>query len=165
MWTLLAFGTFWFWTLLIIASIIIIGCLENDSGTGATVTMAVFMVLFFFFGGREFVEGLFAYIRDYPQKTIGIVFLYFLAGTLYSFVKWYFYLLQAKEDGYTKNDPRVQASKNKGRIISWGSYWPLSMIWTFLDQPVKRLFTWIYNRTSKVYERITEHVFGEQSAD
>jgi hypothetical protein len=160
MWTLLALGTFWFWTLLVIASIIIIACLENDSGTGATVTMGVFLVLFFFFGGRDAMEAVFSFIQTSPSKTIGILFIYFLAGTVYSFVKWYFYLLDAKERGVRKDSYQVQASENKGRIISWMSYWPLSLAWTFLDQPVKRLFTWIYNRTSKVYDRIHDHVFG-----
>ncbi len=161
MWTLLALGTFWFWTLLIISSIIIIACLENDSGTGATITMSFFIILFFFFGGGDEIRGIFDFIKMYPQRTIGIVFLYFLAGTVYSFIKWYFYLLDAKERGVNKHSSTVMASENKGRIISWMSYWPLSLVWTFLDQPVKRLFTWIYNRTSKVYERIHAHVFGE----
>jgi len=161
MWTLLALGTFWFWTVLVISSIVIIVCLENDSGTGATVTMLVALTLFFFFGGREVVGSLFDFIRTSPTKTLSILFAYFLAGTVYSFAKWYFYLLDAKERGVHKNSSEVKASENKGRIVSWMSYWPLSLVWTFLDQPVKRLFTWIYNRTSKVYDRIHDHVFGE----
>ena len=161
MFSLLAIGTIWFYLLLIISSIIIISFLETDSGGWATFTMAITFLLLYIFGAKEILLNFFTYIKTYPERGIGLILLYFILGTLYSFAKWYFYLLDAKERGVLKEHYSVRFTENKGRIISWMSYWPLSLVWTFIDQPVKRLFTYIYNRTGKIYQQIYLSVYKE----
>ena len=42
----------------------------------------------------------------------------------------------------------------KSLIISWISYWPLSVIGTLLNNPFRRLFEWIYNSLSGFYDNI-----------
>jgi len=42
----------------------------------------------------------------------------------------------------------------KSLIISWISYWPLSVIGTLLNNPFRRLFEWIYDSLSGFYDNI-----------
>ena len=44
---------------------------------------------------------------------------------------------------------------NKGLIVSWISYWPLSLIGTLLNDPFRRFFEWIYESVSGFYDKIT----------
>ncbi len=45
--------------------------------------------------------------------------------------------------------------KHKGKIISWISYWPLSLIGTILNDPFRRFFEWLYYSVSDFYDKIT----------
>ena len=53
--------------------------------------------------------------------------------------------------------PRVR--DNKRRILTWMAYWPWSMFWTVLNDPVKRLFKYIYAKMKAVYQKIVDRVF------
>lgn len=44
--------------------------------------------------------------------------------------------------------------KNKGSIIAWISYWPLSLIATLLNNPFRRLFEYTYSLVSGLYDKI-----------
>lgn len=112
---------------------------------------------------------------------------YIVAGIIWSFVKWFSFLLKYKEnliervEKFKKENPDCleesvrkhlldrdyigaseapTAKKNKGRIIAWMSFWPMSLIGTFLNNPVKRLFTLIYNSISGLYQQMADKVLG-----
>ena len=57
------------------------------------------------------------------------------------------------------------SSEKKSVIISWITYWPVSMISTLLNNPFRKLFEFIYNNLSGFYDRITNKfrndAFGE----
>lgn len=53
--------------------------------------------------------------------------------------------------------PRVR--NNKRRILTWMVYWPWSMFWTVLNDPVKRLFKYIYAKMKAVYQKIVDRAF------
>lgn len=44
--------------------------------------------------------------------------------------------------------------ENKGSIIAWISYWPLSLIATLLNNPFRRLFEYTYSLVSGLYDKI-----------
>ena len=44
---------------------------------------------------------------------------------------------------------------NKASIISWISYWPLSLTATLLNNPFRRLWLYVYSMCSGVYDRIS----------
>ena len=35
---------------------------------------------------------------------------------------------------------------NKGRIMLWMIFWPIDMVWSIINDPVVRIFRWIYQR-------------------
>lgn len=175
---LLLFGTIWFWTLLSVVAILIIWFLEDaidydrtyrdtGGGTKATVTFFIFLALCYFFGSKEqFVESLY-FIKDNPGTIILMLISYVVIGVIWSIVKWYFYLQGFKmhhiirngtENGISlRNIPR--GSQNKNRIITWMSYWPFSMIWTIINEPVRKIFKYIYSKIEGIYDKMSKSVF------
>lgn len=53
-----------------------------------------------------------------------------------------------------------QAGENKGRIMLWMTYWPVSAVWTLVDDPVRRLFLAIWEWLSGTFQRISDRAFG-----
>ena len=46
------------------------------------------------------------------------------------------------------------SSKNKTLIISWITYWPVSMLSTLLNDPFRRFFNWLYEQLSSSYNKM-----------
>lgn len=53
----------------------------------------------------------------------------------------------------------------KNRIITWMTLWPLSFLWTMLNDPIVRFFQHIYYEISGVLRRISENVFKDVAQD
>jgi len=50
-----------------------------------------------------------------------------------------------------------KAKEKKALIISWISYWPISLLATLLNNPFRKFFEWIYNNISGAYDEITNN--------
>jgi hypothetical protein len=46
------------------------------------------------------------------------------------------------------------ATEKKALIVSWISYWPMSLGATFLNNPFRRFFEWIYGLVSGIYDKM-----------
>lgn len=136
------------------------------------------------------------WVSTHALDTGIYVLCYLGAGVLWSFLKWFSFLLrfrdkstEAKADlqrRYTRNHPDYdwkpdlgsmtprefypnafgkipQASNNKKRIIFWMSLFPVSIIGTLLNDPVRRLFKFLFNRFHRSYQFIADKVFGDLS--
>ena len=55
--------------------------------------------------------------------------------------------------------PRVR--DNKARILRWMSFWPVSMLWSFLDDFIKRVFKTIYYRIANLLQRISDNMYAK----
>lgn len=62
-------------------------------------------------------------------------------------------------------EPVPQARKHKSRIITWMCYWPFSMVWTLLNDPIKALFKKIYSYLSTALQRISDRAFKNIGAE
>lgn len=58
-----------------------------------------------------------------------------------------------------------RAADNKSRIIRWMSFWVISLIWTVLDDFVKRVFKVIYYKIAGFLQRISDRMFADVSKD
>jgi hypothetical protein len=54
------------------------------------------------------------------------------------------------------------AAHNKVRIVAWMAFWPCSMIGTLLNDPVRRLFTWLFNNFKALYQHMSDWVFRNE---
>jgi hypothetical protein len=50
-------------------------------------------------------------------------------------------------------------NESKASIVSWISYWPLSLLATLLNNPFRRLFEYIYSLVADAYDKISEKHF------
>lgn len=174
---ILLFGTLWFWLLLSASAILIIWFLESalgsstDKGGGyaSTITILAFLVLYYFFGSKEDVYNFFICIKDNPGRSIAIIGIYICAGLIWSIFKWYFFLQNKKQELVEKSEAGrdvyesdfPQAKDNKNRIVTWMSYWPFSAFWTLINEPVKKVFRFIYTSFEKMYVAMADKIFAD----
>lgn len=52
-------------------------------------------------------------------------------------------------------------AKNKGRIIFWMSYWPVSLGWFLAHVPLTRLYRWLYESLGEMFSRMSQAVFAK----
>jgi hypothetical protein len=66
---------------------------------------------------------------------------------------------QIKQTGLTTTAPQV--TKHKALILLWMTYWPVSMVWTLINDPVKKVFTAIYIRIGTFMQSISDRIFKD----
>lgn len=54
---------------------------------------------------------------------------------------------------------RPRASKNKARITAWAAFWPFSFLGTLLNDPVRRIFNFLFNQFKALYQKMSDWVF------
>jgi hypothetical protein len=152
------------------------------------------------------VVDVLTWVRTHSTETILYALAYVGVGVVWSFIKWYSYLLnfrdkfRAHKEAFlvkrgldpktTSNIPtgmmedfesyirsaaswsdrhlfntltRPRAAENKSRIVSWMSLWPCSVIGTVLNDPVRRLFNFLFQHFKALYQKLADHVFRQDS--
>lgn len=173
------------------------------------------------------VYGAALWVKAHVAQTLLFVGIYLVAGVVWSFVKWFSYLLcyrekwrEAKEKDnkilpdliikahhqikdlnkqeeanakYHLREPIIQvmptdddawlkyissdyhfsnslasrnfskplASDNKVKITAWMAFWPFSFLGTFINDPIRRLFNFLFSSFKKLYQRLSDHLFKD----
>jgi len=125
--------------------------------------------------------NIFVYAWYNPLHVLAFIGLYLLSGLLYSFFKWWRFLLSEKKKwSYTwegvNAEKRKEAierympsvSNHLDSIAVWIVYWPFSLLWTLLSDILNRVIVNIWNGIKNlatsvrtVYEKITEYVWSK----
>ncbi len=136
----------------VIFFIIMTALVENEQGTIATIVILAIGALIYFLGGKGVFKDFLSFVSERTGTFIGIVSGYLVSGVIYSFIKWYFYVKNQK----AKQRAMPDASDHTTTLIRWVAYWPFSIWWTFLNEPIKKLVEQLgttYNGIAKkVYE-------------
>jgi hypothetical protein len=159
----LLFGSVWFWLVIGIAVILMMTATEKGSGLGATVTFLVSVAILYFFGNQSSLGAIFAYGIDHPWSAISVVVAYFILGTCWAIMKWYFFLIDARDKAKEENHSFLHVpnvTEHKGKIMLWMFYWPFSSVWTLIDHPVKKIFQFIYNRIKDRMQKMANKIFA-----
>jgi hypothetical protein len=164
--TFLAIGTIWFYVLTFAYVGIMMGILEDEELTSiaSSIATTIFLALLFFFGCRTELTDIAMWIGNHPLESIGVILLYFIAGIVWSLIKWKFYLvdLVAKQsEGSTVYESDFNLYRNKSRIINWMSYWPFSLTWNLVNRPIKSAYKRIFVLVSRTYERMSESAIND----
>ena len=166
---LFLFGTLWFWLLIGIEIIIIISSLEQDKVNSlGWLSFLVVLGILYFCGNAHHFNDFFQYTIQHPIVSVLFFLGYLIAGTVWSFVKWYVYL-KKKATKYVINqsdnsyiwDTDFKAKSQKQRILNWMMYWPFSLVWTVIDQPFKKAFLYIYNSIENKYQSIGDNILKD----
>jgi len=59
----------------------------------------------------------------------------------------------------------IRPSKHKETLTMWIIYWPISMVWTLLNDPIKRLANWIYYKLAKLYRDMSKKISASAAGD
>ena len=175
----------WFWIIAAVAFISIMISIEWERFTVATPVAIVAIGLLMWISRFHPLEWLSA---NAGTLTIWIA-VYLTVGIFWGVVKWFFYLMAVRDDlmayrekegiekgtslneeqkvnfirlnrrGLTTIPPR--ASESKARITFWCIYWPFSMPWTLLDEPVKRFFSFVFNRIVNLLQGMSNRLFKD----
>lgn len=154
----LAVGTIWFWLIIILASVIITACVENEHYPTPSIVAIILAVIYW--------KALMAL----PWAVIGIAVGGFaIAGAIWSTFQW-FRRVNKKAAKYrdqcgdtlTESQLRdlkeeVSASRNKALITGWIAFWPWDLFWTFTGD----FFNMIYEALSNVYQGISNRAVGQ----
>ncbi len=149
-------GSIGFWILLAVAFMIAIAFLESES-IGIHYVFPI-TILIVGYSNYEVFSNLGNQFLDNPWYFIGMFFAYIVIGIIWSYIKWFIYLKDfiayKVEFSLSVYESEISIKGNSGKIIYWMMYWPFSLVWTFIDQPVKKMFTRIFNMLKKTYEKI-----------
>ena len=58
---------------------------------------------------------------------------------------------------YRRGSQKPLPRENKGKIITWGVFWPLSMLWSIIDEPWRYIYDlisgWLHGISDFIYKR------------
>ncbi len=110
---ILALGTLWFWLLLATVSCILFALIENERFVWATVVLAVTVGALYLFGDVNLVGAVFRH----PTEAGLVVLGYFLAGTLWGVIKWWFYVQRERRHYEEFKAEWLEARRVSGVVV------------------------------------------------
>ena len=183
-----AFGSTWGWVIFFVGFITVTALVENDKGFWAAFSI-IFVSLALLFPK---LDKIVSFVAHNPGKVALIILGYFVAGTAWSFVKWVLLLAERRERynetkakvlknaGVTELTPELartlinrlttyevvpQVKEHKSDILMWMTYWPFSGLWTLINDPVRRIFQWIFVGIKSSLQKISDRMFKTALAD
>lgn len=125
------------------------------------------------------VFDVFVYVKEHIVTSLTYAGIYVAVGVVWSFAKWFFFLINERDatrnfvkkelakykkdnSGYW-SEPKInipQASDNKGRIVAWMSFWPLSVVGTLLNDPIRKLFNYCFNQFKHLYQAMSNKLYA-----
>jgi hypothetical protein len=146
-------------TLLLCEAIVLGSLVYTDHGIWGAFSLVVALAIYSLIAGIETVSGGITYVVQHPLQVGLGALLYLVVGTIWSFFKYYSFIRQGKRDGVSK--AVLAASNNTSLVITWMAYWPISAVLHVVGDGVRRLFIWIYDQVSGVYDSILNKVYGK----
>lgn len=145
---------------LLLCEAVILGSLVyTDHGIWGAFSLIVALATYGVVTGWTPLGSLWSTILTSPVATGLTVLSYLGVGTLWSFFKYYSFVREGKRNGRAR--AYVEASSNTSKVITWMAYWPISIVLHVIGDGVYKLFRWIYDQVSGVYNVILNKVYGE----
>jgi len=154
---------FWFFIAVVIIGFFI--AIEYDSFVWSTIMFAATIGVVSWLSNLH----LWANIAEHPYWTAIIIAGYLVFGLVWSMYKWRLYNIKMKEkfkEALEEKNNAISFAKpkfkdNEWRILLWWIYWPLSFVWTVINDLIKRFFKYIVRKLKKVYEAISDSVYAD----
>lgn len=207
--------------ILLVAFIVEVVLTETENFIWGTAFLLLCGGLCYYFN----IYGAALWVKAHVAQTLLLLSIYLVAGIVWSFIKWFGYLIgyrekwhEAKEndnkilpelvkfakrevkehnekrakrefEGFgtgpainiddtpeaweeyarnqysyrltARNFSKPLASNNKAKIIAWISFWPFSFLGTFINDPVRRFFNFIFSNLKKTYQKMSDHLFKD----
>jgi hypothetical protein len=185
---LIALGSFFFWPAVLVPIIILTALVENEkSGWAGFITVAT-LISFFFLLDQSVVQFALHHIIQIVAGFVKWWFFILKVRDVYEQIRGEFLsktkastidgnnreafskALSDKSETYLSRRYTFQhfppkARENKGRIIFWMGYWPVSAFWTLLNDPIMRLYQFVFRRLVLAFEAISKTMFKKYAGD
>lgn len=179
-------GAFWFWALCAATVILLIIFSETAHVGFATLTMIATFALLAFFGDFNLLVAvrehpIVSSLASVGYVVCGVVWSFAKWGSYVRSrlrkleeVRRHFLRDRGKpEHGSVPEDLRTDwrrhchsyrittpvAEEHKDRILGWLMYWPFSLVWTVINDPLKRLFQEIFHAIRAQYQRMADRIY------
>jgi hypothetical protein len=158
----------WGWAILACV-VFLVWCMETESPFLATLCAVGTSCALQWGLGVPLWDG----VRANPLVALLWLLAYLGIGAAWSVVKWWLYCLGQKrqylkdqEAGKKYSDAeRPKASRHRSHIYLWIGYWPVSMVWTLIDDPVRRVINAIVDWLKGLYQKISDSVWADVKDD
>jgi hypothetical protein len=168
------------YVLLAVVSVIMLISVEYESPGWCSVLLLA-MIALLQFGST--VRPL-SYALAHPSASILLLLAYFAGGTAWIVGKWvsfvyltrdrYHQACRALRDRGETSEPRINSLARleigvksvpllvrdyKSQLFLWWAFWPLSLLWTVIDDPLKRLWRLSYKLVASSLQNISDRAF------
>jgi hypothetical protein len=162
--TLFLVGTFWFWALITVVAIMLFVFTEKGFTYWSTFTTLATLLLLQFYGNIKF----FSWAYTHPKELILFLLAYLAVGVVYSIMKWSLFInKRAREEYSTTLRVKLDVPKveyHAGRIIGWMEFWPISLVWTLINDPIRAFFEFIFLKTKGLFQSIANSAYAREQA-
>lgn len=154
----IAVGTIWFWLIAVVASIIIIACVENEHYPTPSIVAIIL--------GAIYWKSIIALPWSVIALAVGI---FAISGAVWSTFQWFrrvnkkaAYYRQKYGDTLSPDQMdalkrEISASENKALITGWIAFWPWDLFWTLTGD----FFNMIYDALAGIYQGISNRAMGK----
>lgn len=159
-------STFWFWAFILIEIGVLMYCIESERAIMSVMSIVLLAVIFKVLMGIS----IFGYFVDHILLAPLWVLAYLAIGALYSTGRWWLkgWKWRRRYDRVTTEEQKEESgnyipvlSKNKGRVIMWMAYWPISALHWALYDMLHEVYASLYHKMVKFYLAITRsHLKG-----
>jgi hypothetical protein len=126
-----------------------------------------------------------SFLTNHIGTIILGLFGYVIAGIFWSLFKWYLLVLNVKEkynasvamyDSLSEIEKKhnnkelfiklriginypIKVDHHKNKIYNWLILWPTSLIWFLINDPITRLYNYLYKTLKGTYQKIADNQF------
>lgn len=173
----------WFWSLFFIEFFLLTWFVEEEWGPASLVSLLIFMVLIWWLADIP----IWSWIRDNPGTLFKWFVAYVVIGIGWTTGKYYFVLSKVRNrikalrkrydaikhtektswtDYVSRNSSYEDFDSTATQLVFWASFWPPSMFWTLLNDPIRKLFKFlIYDVFIGVYRKMYKKMVGDLLKD
>ena len=181
----------WFWSIILIEAILLFWFVEQEWPEISVVSVGLCLVLLWWLADIP----VWKWIHDNPGKLAKYVGYYILVGIAWTFIKYYFKLkdMQGRIKSLKKSwvlwrqdasdkDPSIVTfedyvnrkahagditfNASARKLTLWAAFWPPSMIWTLINDPIKKFFNWlIHDILIGAYKKMYDTMIGKMLKD
>lgn len=163
-------------TVIVVFSVLLFALIHNDEPFWATVSLLVAWLFLDYFG-----VPVWSTIKSQPFSILWALVAYVGAGAAWSVLKWWSFVRaeKGKYDALPDSEKakvlnridkgesfeiyylgdyirvRPKPGNHAHRIYAWITFWPWSLAWTIISEPVAKACKAVYEALVGVYERIS----------
>jgi len=188
LWTIISVSTFWFWGGIFLIGILISEMIDAENGGGATAVAIATAVIVVLFSDFQPTQEWTQYLWPLVWGALG----YFVAGGIWGCAKWWLWLrmvsrkldeieteVRSSRKGWSEIDVAdevtnywrraglptqfpVLVGQHRAKIMGWMMFWPCSMVWTVINDPVRRGFEEVYSAFGRTFQNMSDRAFSSR---